>query len=131
MSDEKDYDGRLFVKEIIDMAMRADGEFIQYKYRWQNKESPQIITKLLLAKYIKMHGIIIGTSEAVDLLDRTEVLKKEVEELMDKYFYEVEKNGVDHADSQAVYVELRKLVDSIPNRIKTKNETREGGKKSY
>lgn len=69
LSEARDYDGRQYVREIVEKAVAADGEFIRYEYRWKNKYDPQILSKLYVGKYIKKHNLIIGAAEVVDLLE--------------------------------------------------------------
>ncbi|MCP3931045.1 MAG: hypothetical protein GY705_18335 [Bacteroidetes bacterium] len=115
---QKDFDGKYYIRQIVNRAMSSGGKFSRYQYRWQNKFEPEIKTKLVVAKYIKEQDLIITASEYVDFFDPTQNHRNQADKLLGHYFALVNRNGVDHTETVEVYKLLLNYIESLPSNLK-------------
>ncbi len=114
----KDFDGIYYVQEIVNQAIESDGKYIHFNYRWQNKLDPAIQAKLVAAKYFKEQNIIIAADEYLYSLDPTLKFNNKANGLLQSYFVEVNKHGINHPDTKKAYNLLKEYIDTLPDRLK-------------
>ena len=68
ISHETDADGKFYIKEIVKMAIKANGNFIKHEYRWKNQYALKTFKKLFVGKYLQRQKMIVGTAEYLDLI---------------------------------------------------------------
>ncbi len=116
--DQKDFDGAYYIRQIVKKAMDRNGKFSQNKYRWKFNNDLTIKTKLVVAKYLKKQNLIIAASEYSELLDPINEFDIKAYHLLQRYFAEVNRNGVDHENALEAYKTFKEYIEILPDRIK-------------
>ncbi len=115
---QKDFDGAYYIRQIVNKAMDRNGKFSQTKYRWKFNSDLTIKTKLVVAKYLEEQNLIIAASEYSELLDPINEFSIKAYHLLQRYFAEVNRNGVDHENAFEAYKTFKEYIEVLPNRIK-------------
>ena len=66
IGDAKDASGTLFIREMVDGAVQADGDVTFTQYTWQNPKDPEPRNKVSAAVYYEPWGWVIGAGSYED-----------------------------------------------------------------